>query len=272
MLESLNHPIANFDDRPGAGEDPFGTAALEVERWRCLAGAEHVLARGDDLRACVAEAILHLVPTVADCAVIALVRPGHEMPIIEIAHVDGSLHARRKLAERVLREAIGDIGGLIALAPGHAGDTAVGVALRAIIASLGAQSGAVMPILDENTTIGFVALGALSADADGEVIAELAHELAICTGSAIVHDRVGSAARVALAGHERVIRMLSHDLRNPLSTIQICAAALLDPTPPPADSVRETAELIRRSADWMEQLVQSFLNTSAPATRDPHTT
>jgi signal transduction histidine kinase len=64
----------------------------------------------------------------------------------------------------------------------------------------------------------------------------------------------------ALASRDRVVGMVSHDLRTPLSTIQMCAAALQDPEAPPPSGARGMGDLIQRSAEWMLQIVQDFLD------------
>jgi signal transduction histidine kinase len=45
-----------------------------------------------------------------------------------------------------------------------------------------------------------------------------------------------------------------------LSAIQICANALLDPDPAPPSGVRHMAELIQRSAEWMQHIVRDLLD------------
>jgi signal transduction histidine kinase len=59
------------------------------------------------------------------------------------------------------------------------------------------------------------------------------------------------------------LSIVSHDLRNPLSTIQICAAALLDPEPAPPNGIREMGTLIQRSAGWMQHIVEDLLDRAS---------
>jgi signal transduction histidine kinase len=67
----------------------------------------------------------------------------------------------------------------------------------------------------------------------------------------------------AVAARDRAVGIVSHDLGNPLSTIQICATALLDPEPPSATGVRHMAQIIQRSAAWMQQIVQDLLDRAS---------
>jgi signal transduction histidine kinase len=70
-------------------------------------------------------------------------------------------------------------------------------------------------------------------------------------------------AQRAAAGRDRAMGVVSHDLGNPLSTIQICATALLDPEPPAVDGVRNMASIIQRSAGWMQQIVHDLLDRAS---------
>jgi signal transduction histidine kinase len=67
----------------------------------------------------------------------------------------------------------------------------------------------------------------------------------------------------AVASRDRAVGIVSHDLGNPLSTIQICATALLDPDPPSASGVRTMAEIIKKSAAWMQQIVHDLLDRAS---------
>jgi signal transduction histidine kinase len=67
----------------------------------------------------------------------------------------------------------------------------------------------------------------------------------------------------AVAARDRAVGIVSHDLGNPLSTIQICATALLDPDPPSATGTRHMAEIIQRSATWMQQILHDLLDRAS---------
>jgi signal transduction histidine kinase len=70
-------------------------------------------------------------------------------------------------------------------------------------------------------------------------------------------------ARRVVADHELAISVASHDLINPLSTIQIGATALLDPEPLPTGRTRHVAELIQRSATWMQHILRDLLDRAS---------
>lgn len=75
-------------------------------------------------------------------------------------------------------------------------------------------------------------------------------------------DQLRQSGR-AVAASDRAVGIVSHDLGNHLSTIQICATALLDREPPPLHGIRRMAQIIQRSASWMQQIVQDLLDRAS---------
>jgi PAS domain S-box-containing protein len=72
-----------------------------------------------------------------------------------------------------------------------------------------------------------------------------------------------SAAESASQAQEALLSIVSHDLGNPLSTIQVCATALLDPAPPSPSSVRDVARIIQNSASLMQEIVENLLDRAS---------
>lgn len=70
-------------------------------------------------------------------------------------------------------------------------------------------------------------------------------------------------AQHAVATRDRAVGIVSHDLGTPLSTIQICATALLDPDPPPVGGMRNMGEIIQRSAASMQRIVNDLLDRAS---------
>jgi signal transduction histidine kinase len=83
------------------------------------------------------------------------------------------------------------------------------------------------------------------------------------TGLLRRHERAEQIMRRAVESRDRAIGIVSHDLGNLLSTIQICASALLDPEPPPVSEGRNVARLIQRSSTLMQQIVQDLLDRAS---------
>jgi PAS domain S-box-containing protein len=59
-----------------------------------------------------------------------------------------------------------------------------------------------------------------------------------------------------------VLAAVSHDLRDPLGTIAICARTLLVQEEPSREGVREIASLLQRATDWMDRLIRDLSDVS----------
>jgi two-component system, sensor histidine kinase and response regulator len=68
-------------------------------------------------------------------------------------------------------------------------------------------------------------------------------------------------AEAATRGRDDVLAMVSHDLKNPIGTIFTSSSLLLDMEIPP-DARRRQLEIIRRTAQRMDRLIQDLLDVS----------
>ena len=91
----------------------------------------------------------------------------------------------------------------------------------------------------------------------------LAGELAQRGALAIAHARLYADSRKATRSRDEVLAVVSHDLRNPLSTITMCASALSDPVAPSVADVRSMADIIRQSADWAQRIIRDLLDATS---------
>jgi signal transduction histidine kinase len=101
---------------------------------------------------------------------------------------------------------------------------------------------------------------------DAHFLQSIAHLLAVALQRARAEaEREGLLRQMgrAIAARDRAVDIVSHDLGNPLSTIQVCAAALLDPEPPSPDGVHHMAQIIQRATTWMRQIVQDLLDRAS---------
>jgi PAS domain S-box-containing protein len=71
-----------------------------------------------------------------------------------------------------------------------------------------------------------------------------------------------SAAEQALRTRDEVLAVVSHDLRNPLSVIDMCATSLLDKLPPDDPSARNLVRTIESSTVWMNRLIEDLLDVA----------
>jgi PAS domain S-box-containing protein len=88
-------------------------------------------------------------------------------------------------------------------------------------------------------------------------------ELGHLVSSAIDNARLYEAAQHAVKMREDVLAVVSHDLRNPLSTVAMCAAQLAHyPDKLSQNRVIENAEAIRRNVEWMKRLLDDLLDVA----------
>ena len=91
----------------------------------------------------------------------------------------------------------------------------------------------------------------------------LAQALALRAASALDNARLYDQARRAVRARDDVLGVVSHDLRNPLGVITMCASSLLAAGFADEARDRETLETIQRSAHWAQRLIQDLLDVSA---------
>ena len=89
-------------------------------------------------------------------------------------------------------------------------------------------------------------------------------ELTLHDGGTIERAQLDPTSREAIELRDELLAVVSHDLRNPLSTISICTALLADMLPRPARTreVMRRLDVIRRSVDQMDRLIQDLLDTA----------
>jgi signal transduction histidine kinase len=136
-------------------------------------------------------------------------------------------------------------------------------ALQTVLASQQLAFGTAVPLHVNGRVRGLLVLASTSARSDGLTGEAFAHAVADRIDVAIAQARQLRRTERAVAARDRAVSIVSHDLRSPLSTIQICAKALLDPEPAPTRGVHQMGELIQRAAGWMQQIVEELLDRAA---------
>ena len=130
-----------------------------------------------------------------------------------------------------------------------------------MLQEVGACCALVIPVRARGSVLGALTLVSGNREFD-EFDTEFAGEFARRAALALDNARLYHASRRASLARDEVLSVVSHDLRNPLSGISMCASVLLDPEPAPPDSVRSMAEVIRESAQWMGRIIQDLLDVS----------
>ncbi|HEX5075362.1 MAG TPA: ATP-binding protein [Gemmatimonadaceae bacterium] len=238
-------------------------SSVAVQRWRLLAEAGQLLVALPDQERALHQVAQLLVTDAADCVVLYVAGDGDVRPVLEVACVTSD--QAREIRERVavfLTDLGAEAHGLFDSV--DASDAmSVGV-VQQLFASLGAASGTVFPIRFRQRAVGFLLLGMMAGHGrDAGVDAELARSLADRIGLAVDAARLMRQAQLAAAARDHAVGIVSHDLGNPLTTIEICAAALLEPSPPPASGVRNMGQLIQHATQWMRRIVRDLLDRAS---------
>jgi signal transduction histidine kinase len=137
---------------------------------------------------------------------------------------------------------------------------------------LGAVSYAGAPVIDGEAGV----LGAVCAidsvprgwgASDADLLAELAAIAAAEAGNRasrpVRRDAGARRADASSRGSDDVVAMVTHDLRNPLGAIQMCASLLRDAGEDRRDETRRWLEIILRSVGQMRQLVDGLVDLSS---------
>jgi PAS domain S-box-containing protein len=76
-------------------------------------------------------------------------------------------------------------------------------------------------------------------------------------------QRTEDGLRAAIAARDQVLAVVSHDLRNPLSAVTMCTAALRGTLPPGVDGAHALLGTIRESTDLMQRIIQDLLDVAS---------
>jgi PAS domain S-box-containing protein len=131
--------------------------------------------------------------------------------------------------------------------------------------TLGARAMYIVPLAVGDRTLGAVTLVDLGRNG-GRFTPEartLAQQFGSAAAFAIENARLYAAARRATSARDEVLAIVSHDLRNPISAVAMCARILREA--PPADAAERDKMLtaITEATVWMQRLIRDLLDVSA---------
>ena len=132
---------------------------------------------------------------------------------------------------------------------------------RHMVERLRWRSATFVPLVARQHALGVLTCVSRTRQLDDDDLAlavELARRAALAIDNALLYARAQQATRA----RDEVLGVVSHDLRNPLATISMCAGALLDPTPPSIEGVRSMADAIRHSAEWAEGIIRDLFDVT----------
>lgn len=90
----------------------------------------------------------------------------------------------------------------------------------------------------------------------------LARELATRVAFVIDNAELYHRSQQAVAVRDEVVAIVSHDLRNPLSVIKMCASTLAESPDADPATVGELARTAHQSAEWMLTIIQDLLDVA----------
>ena len=91
----------------------------------------------------------------------------------------------------------------------------------------------------------------------------LAVELALRAASALDNAQLYRQSQLAIRARDNVLGVVSHDLRNPLAVISMCATSLLEGGSSDEGRRLETMRTIHASTRWAQRLIQDLLDVTA---------
>ena len=134
----------------------------------------------------------------------------------------------------------------------------------ALLRALRVRSLLALPLVARDQALGVVTLLATDESRrydQGDVI--LAENFAARAALALDNARLYRDAQRATRARDDVLGVVSHDLRNPLSAIAMCARVLADAPPADDPTRRDLARTIHESTAWMSRMIQDLLDVSA---------
>jgi PAS domain S-box-containing protein len=165
--------------------------------------------------------------------------------------------------EALMCEAFGDA--VIALRMPVEGDASVIEAAPAYLVELGMVSVVTAPLRGKQGRIGTLLFASGKRDYDAADL-WLAEEIARRVSSAVENATLYSEAQAATSARDEVLAVVSHDLRNPVHTIQMSASFLLEVLgeQPTVDPVLLTKQIgaIRRSALRADRLIRDLMDVT----------
>ena len=95
-----------------------------------------------------------------------------------------------------------------------------------------------------------------------QIAARSPKSIATSAATALENARLYDSAQRANRARDEVLGIVSHDLRNPISAISMCARVLKDNPPADPTERRELLETIQESTDWVNRLISDLLDVA----------
>jgi PAS domain S-box-containing protein len=256
-------------------QEARAAAQLAEQRAQFLADAGVVLSRSLEYEDTLGTVGSLVVGTLADVCVIDMVDEKGDVRRLHVTHSDA---ARAEVAAELRSIAIDRAKPYLTRnaietgAPTLVPDVAA-IDLRAhaaqserhtaLVMALGLTSMIVTPLRARGRTIGAIMLGLVSTTRRfGESDLAVARDLAQRAEQAIENARLFHETQRAVRSRDEVLAVVSHDLRNPLSVIDMCVTALSDRLPAEDERAHSLIATIESSTAWMNRLIEDLLDVT----------
>jgi len=129
--------------------------------------------------------------------------------------------------------------------------------------ALGARSLLIVPLVAGEDVFGAMTLIATDPSRDFPADSRsLADKLAATAARTLENARLYGAAQRATRARDEVLGIVSHDLRNPMSAIAMCARVLRENPPSDPGERNQLLGTIRESTEWVNRLIQDLLDVA----------
>jgi PAS domain S-box-containing protein len=236
---------------------------------RFLAGAGATLSGSLDYESTLVSAVHLAIPHLADCCVLDLINDGTTRRIASVHDDPDVTKALRALEHRqapasnwpfpvarVIEERVS-----VTIDPAHETLRDGDDPRREIVASIGIRALTSLPLVARGRLIGVLTL--ITTDPDRRNDAErakVADSVANLIALSIDNAGLYQTAQRATVARDEVLGAVSHDLRNPLAAISMCARALSDDDMD--DRRREIIGTIVESASMMNRMIGDLLDVA----------
>ncbi len=253
--------------------------AVTVDRLQAIQRREHflaeaaaILASSLDYRETLRSVVQLTVPRIADWSALYLREEGIAVPV-EVMHADPQkLKIARRLQEKYPPPKEGDTAVIRVIRSGkpelfpEVSDEMLQQAAQSLehlelLRKLRIGSGMILPLLAGRETYGALTFFSEKVRNYSAEDLTFAEELTRQAASAIQNARLYRAAERAIKVRDEVLRVVSHDLRNPIHNVHM-TATLLGRTKMSEEKRRDMLDIIRRSADRMDRMIEDLLAIS----------
>ena len=244
------------------------------KRASLLAEASRVLSASFDYETTLAALVRLAVPAIADYCALDIVEAEDRFERIGEAHVDPEKAPLLRQVATFPRNALTASHPLIRvmttgepvieaeITPAFIRMSFAEESQRRVVEALGPRSLICVPLASSGKPLG--ALTLVTSDTSGRrfTLADLSLAADMARRAAIVveHARLFHEAQQATRARDDVLAVVAHDLRNPLNTVSMAVALMLESTPLERVQERRQVEIVRRAADRMNRMIQDLLD------------